>query len=389
MTAVAERGRHPGVSAVVGMIGGGQLARMTHQAGIGLGVDLVVLSPRADDPAVRAGARHMTGDPHDPSALAALAEHCDVITLDHELVSTDALRQITTRHRVHPGPGALAMAQDKALARRTLAGAGFPVPAHTVVDAGDAVGVAAFADEHGWPVVVKWPTGGYDGRGVNIIRQLTDLASLSSGPGRPDGRWLLEEMVPIATELAVLVARRPSGDAVVYPVVETTQDDGICRELVMPADIPVEIERRAVAMARSIADGIDAIGILAVELFVTVDGRLVVNELAVRPHNSGHATLDASHTSQFENHLRAILDWPLGDTTMRAPAAAMVNILGTGSALDLERVPQALEDTGVHLHLYGKSWRPGRKLGHVTALAATRAQALDAAHRAAAALEGR
>ena len=373
-------------SAVVGIVGGGQLARMTHQAAIGLGVEVVVLTPGADDPAVSAGARHLPGDPDDLGALRALADTCDVVTLDHELVPRQHLQAlIDAGHQVRPGPATLALAQDKGLARRHLADAGFPVPAFTEVPAGDVDAVAAYAAEHGWPVVLKWPTGGYDGRGVLVVEAAADLPD----PGAGDGRWLLEEHVALAAELAVLVARRPSGWSVTYPLVETTQVDGTCRELVIPAVVAPELEARALALARSIADGIDAVGILAVELFVADDGRLLVNELATRPHNSGHATIEGSATSQFENHLRAVLDWPLGDTAMRGPAAAMVNLLGPDHALDARQVPAALADPRVHVHLYGKAWRPGRKLGHVTALGDTTDDALDAARAGAAALEAR
>jgi 5-(carboxyamino)imidazole ribonucleotide synthase len=375
-------------SAVVGVVGGGQLARMTHQAAIGLGVDVVVLTPDADDAAVAAGAHHLAGRPDDFDALLALGRACDVVTLDHELVARTHLEALVDAgHVVRPGPATLALAQDKALARRQLAAAGFPVPVHQVIDAGDTEAVASFAAMHGWPIVCKWPTGGYDGRGVVVVHSLDDLPAVVSEPAAPT-EWLLEECVPIATELAVLVARRPSGWLATYPLIETTQVDGICRELVMPAVVPPALEDEARDLAVSLADGIDAVGILAVELFVTGDGRLLVNELATRPHNSGHATLDGSATSQFENHLRAVLDWPLGDTSLRGGAAAMVNLLGGAQPLDVSLAPAALADPSVHLHLYGKAWRPGRKLGHVTALGDTTDEALRSARAAANALAG-
>ena len=372
--APTERSTH----AVVGVVGGGQLARMTHQAAIGLGVELVVLTPGGGDPAVHAGARAVLGTPDRLDHLEALAEGCDVITLDHELVPVDHLRALVEAgHRVRPGPGTLELAQDKGTARQVLAEAGFPTPAFAVVSAGDVAAVDAFAADHGWPVVIKDRTGGYDGRGVHVV---ADLCALDEVP-RGDG-WVVEEHLELAQELAVLVVRRPDGRHATYPLVETTQRDGTCAELVLPAVVAPELEDEAIALATALADHLDAVGVLAVELFVVADGRLLVNEVAPRPHNSGHATIDAAATSQFENHLRAVLDLPLGDTSVPVPAA-MVNLLGGDAPPALDRLPDALADPRVHVHLYAKAWRPGRKLGHVTALAPTTGEALDAARAAA------
>ncbi len=366
-------------SAVVGMIGGGQLARMTHQAAIGLGVELVVLTPSPDDPAVAAGASHVVGDGSDLASLRRLAERCDVVTLDHELVDRRHLEDLAAAgHLIRPGVGALELAQDKATARRVFAAGGYPVPRFTVVAAGDLGVVDEFAEEVGWPLVLKAPTGGYDGRGVQIVHDRSELPE-----ARPDERWLLEARVSIAHELAVVIARRPMDRGlVVYPVVETTQIDGICHELAMPAPIPTELSERAVELATSLAQEIDAVGIIAVELFVTDEGRLLVNEIATRPHNSGHATIDATVTSQFENHLRAVLNWPLGDTHMNTPAAATVNILGGPDPFDPTRIVHAMVHPSVRLHLYGKPWRPGRKLGHLTAVGPDVPHALGTARTA-------
>ncbi len=365
------------------MVGGGQLARMTQQAAIALGIELQVLTPRPTDPAIQAGAGFRPGDPDDLEALFALAADSDVVTFDHEHVPNSHLRALAEAgHLVRPGPGAKLLAQDKIVARRVLGDAGFAVPAFADVESGDLASVKRFGEANGWPIVVKLPRGGYDGRGVFTVRNVADLAgqpALSS-----TDRWLLEAHVPIATELAVLVARRPSGQSVTYPVVETIQRDGICHELVMPGRIAADTADEAVAVAVAVAESIDVSGILAVELFLTTGGELLVNELAARPHNSGHATIDASATSQFENHLRAVLDWPLGASTQLAPAAATVNLLGPAGPVDLARsVPRALEDPNVHIHLYGKSPSPGRKLGHVTSLADDPAVALGSARAAA------
>lgn len=386
-TATTHRGPEVSVpTAVVGMVGGGQLARMTQQAAIGLGIELQVLTAHDWDPAVLAGARFVPGDPDDLDALLALAKGSDVVTFDHEHVPNAHLRALVDAgHVVRPGPAAKLLAQDKSVARRVLGDAGITIPAFVDAAPGDVAAAARFGEANGWPIVVKAPMGGYDGRGVHVVASPAELED------RPDlhtyDRWLLEAHVDIAVELAVLVARRPNGQSVTYPVVETVQRDGICRELVMPARIPDDVATRAEELAATIAERIGATGILAVELFLTRGGDLVVNELAARPHNSGHATIEGTTTSQFENHLRSVLDWPLGAPTLLAPAAATVNLLGPAEPVDLTRTVQhALEDPTVHLHLYAKAYAPGRKLGHVTVLADDPEAALGAARAAAEAL---
>ncbi len=366
----------------VGMVGGGQLARMTHRAAIDLGVSLEVLTPGSDDPAAAAGARFHAGQPDDLDALAAFGATVDVVTLDHELVSADGLQRILDAGgTVHPSPRALRFAQDKLHARTGFRDAGFPVPPFRAIDTSDAV--ASFADVHGWPVVLKAQAGGYDGRGVEVVADVDTATSVLTRPGD----WMIEAHVPIATEVAVVLARSPDGATVVYPVVETVQRDGICVELVLPARIPDALAHRAKDLATRIADTIGVVGILAVELFVTTDDHLVVNEIATRPHNSGHATIEGSVTSQFTNHLRAVLGWPLGAVEMRAPVAVTVNLLGGPEPVDpRSRLPLALQDPHVHAHLYGKLWRPGRKLGHVTVLGDDVDAALASARLAAARL---
>ena len=370
-------------SARVGMVGAGQLARMTQRAAIDLGVHLTVLAVRDDEPAVTAGATHRIGGPDDRAALEALASEVDVLTLDHELVDASALGALEARGiAVRPSPRALRVAQDKLIARETFASLDLPGPEHVV--ASDAHAVDELAARHGWPLVAKARTGGYDGRGVEIV---ADRAALDTVLAR-GGEWIVEQRVPIAQEIAVLVARRPGGERVVYPVVETVQRDGICHELIMPARIADDVAARAVDIARRIAEGIDAVGILAVEQFVTPDGDVLVNEIAVRPHNSGHATIEGSATSQFTNHLRAVLDWPLGATDLQAPVAVTVNVLGVDDGDVAGRLPDALAVPGARVHLYGKASRPGRKIGHVTVLGEHVEPALTAARHAAAVLVG-
>jgi 5-(carboxyamino)imidazole ribonucleotide synthase len=233
-------------------------------------------------------------------------------------------------------------------------------------------------------VVLKMSTMGYDGRGVEIVRDPSEAAAVLSG----DGVWVAEQMLDLSIELAVVVARRPSGDEMTYPVVETVQEGGICRELVMPARIDAELAESAIALARDVVAAIGAAGIVAVEMFVTTDGDLLINEFATRPHNSGHATIEGAVTSQFHNHLRAVLDWPLGSTRLVAPAVAMVNLLGRGHDLAMANLPLALEVEGASVHLYGKEERLGRKIGHVTAMGDSPDQALTTARRAAAMLGG-
>ena len=367
----------------VGMVGAGQLARMTQRAAIDLGVHLTVLALRDDEPAVTAGASHRIGAADDPAALRRLADGVDVVTLDHELVDAETLAAIEAHGvPVRPSARALRVAQDKLVARETFTALGLPGPAHVV--ATDEAGVEALAAAHGWPLVAKARTGGYDGRGVEVVADREALdAVLSRG-----GEWIVEQRVDIALEVAVLVARRPGGEMVVYPVVETVQRDGICHELVMPARVDVEVARRAVDVARRVAEGIGAVGILAVEQFVTPEGEVLVNEIAVRPHNSGHATIEGCATSQFTNHLRAVLDWPLGGTELQAPVAVTVNVLGVDDGDVADRVPDALAVPGARVHLYGKASRPGRKIGHVTVLGDDAEGALQAARRAAAILTG-
>jgi 5-(carboxyamino)imidazole ribonucleotide synthase len=372
------------MSARVGMVGAGQLARMTQRAAIDLGVHLTVLALDDAEPAVRAGAAHVLGRPDDAQALAALAALVDVITLDHELVDATALGALAARGiPVRPSATALRVAQDKLIARETFAALGLPGPEHVLAD--DEQGVAELAARHGWPLVAKARTGGYDGRGVELV---ADQDALDRVLAR-GGAWIVEQRADIATEVAVLIARRPNGEHVIWPVVETLQRDGICHELVMPARIDATTAHRASDLAIMVAEGIDAVGVIAVEMFITHAGDVLINEIALRPHNSGHATIEGAATSQFTNHLRAVLDWPLGSTTMLAPVAVTVNVLGLDDGDVATRLPAALALDGARVHLYGKASRQGRKIGHVTVLGDDADTALATARTAADILTGR
>lgn len=365
------------------MVGGGQLARMTHQAAIDLDVQLLVLAANADEPAIAAGASHLVGAHDDLAALRRAAAAAPVVTFDHELVPPAFLAQLEAEGVVlRPGAAALAHAQDKLWARRRFAELGFPVPRFASV-AGP-LAAAEFAEQQGWPLVLKARTGGYDGRGVLVLDEPGAIpADIDWGP-EDDPRWLAEEYIPLEAELAVLVARRPGGERVTYPVVQTTQTGGICRWLVSPAPLAPGVVEEATRIAGALAEAIGAVGICAVEFFVGPGGRVLVNEIALRPHNSGHATIEGNVTSQFHQHLRAVLDWPLGATDLVAPAVAMVNVIAAGAGLDVAAaLPRALEVEGARVHLYGKAPRPERKIGHVTALGSTPDAALSAARQAA------
>jgi 5-(carboxyamino)imidazole ribonucleotide synthase len=350
------------------MIGGGQLARMTHQAAIPLGQSLRVLAESDSDPAALVVRDVELGKHTDLDALRAFAKSCDVITFDHEHVPQEHLHALVAEGvKVFPGPEALVHAQDKLVMRTRLAEMGAPVPPFSAVL--EAADVLRFGALHGWPCVLKAVRGGYDGRGVWMLntpqsaqRVVPELLAV----GTP---LMVEQCVPMRRELSALVARSPFGQGAAWPLVETVQSEGICVEVLAPApDAPVE---EAQELALKIAGALGVVGLLAVELFDTAHG-LVVNELAMRPHNSGHWTIEGARTSQFEQHLRAVLDYPLGATDLAAPAVVMANVLGAADAPEMgpdERLHHLFARfPDAHVHLYGKSERPGRKIGHVTLL---------------------
>jgi 5-(carboxyamino)imidazole ribonucleotide synthase len=352
----------------VGIVGGGQLARMSAAPAAALGIGLRVLAAAPDESAAQVIHDVVIGRHDDLAVLRRFAVGCDVVTFDHEHVPPAHLEQLEAMGvAVRPGPAALFHAQDKIHMRQSLAGIGVPCPRWRVVSA---VGhVADFAAEVGWPVVLKTSRGGYDGRGVWVVGSTEHSAEVLSVPLAPGAQWLAEERIDFVQELSAQVARSPHGQAVAYPVARTLQADGICAEVIAPA--PGLAGARAVEaqeIALRIARDLNVTGMLAVEMFD--DGiDLFVNELAMRPHNSGHWSIEGSATSQFENHLRAVLDLPLGSPAAHAPYAVMVNILG-GDVGDLYSAYRHVlaRDPGLKVHLYGKAVRPGRKVGHVTVL---------------------
>ncbi|GAC1401984.1 MAG: 5-(carboxyamino)imidazole ribonucleotide synthase [Mycobacterium sp.] len=363
---------------VVTMIGGGQLARMTHQAAIALGQTLRVLAVSPDDPAARVTPDVVIGAHTDLDALRTAAAGADALTFDHEHVPTELLEKLVADGvNVAPPPSALIHAQDKLVMRRRLEALGAPVPRFAeVTDVADVDVFARSADTAITGIVVKTARGGYDGRGVILARDVAEAREVAGQYLADGAAVLVEEKVAMRRELAALVARSPFGQGAAWPVVQTVQRDGICVEVIAPAPgLESELRSAAGRLALRLADELGVVGLLAVELFETVDGRLLVNELAMRPHNSGHWSIDGALTSQFEQHLRAVLDYPLGDTTPIAPVTVMANVLGA------QQTPTMSMDERVHhlfgrmpeakVHLYGKGERPGRKIGHVNVLGAT------------------
>ena len=360
------------------MIGGGQLARMTCQAAIALGVDFRILADSPDDSAARVWGAVTLGDYRSLSDVSAFADDCDVLTFDHEHVPASVLDALVSAGvELRPGPAALRYTQDKLAMRDQLSALGMPCPRYAVVK--DLADVEAFT-RGSWPVVLKAVTGGYDGKGVWICSSAAEVLDvLAHGI-----ELMAEEFVPFERELAVLAARSPHKQGAVYPVVQTVQQDGICREVIAPAPgLPGDRGAQAQELALRIAAELDVTGLLAVELFETADG-LLINELAMRPHNCGHWTIDGARTSQFEQHLRAVLDLPLGSTDLSAPVTVMANVLGGDGGATYDRYIHVMAaDAGVKVHMYGKEPRPGRKIGHVTVTGGDVARVRERARRAA------
>ena len=335
---------------------------------INLGIQLRVLSQTADDSAAQVIPDTVIGSHHDYDALLAFAQGCDVVTFDHEHVPTEFLIKLQEAGiAVHPRPQTLEFAQDKIRMREKLTDAGIPCPKwKEIASPADLDEFGAFA---GWPFVLKTARGGYDGKGVWIVEDVAEAATVFDEITAQGIRVLAEEKVPFVRELAAQVARSPHGQCVAYPIVQSTQTNGICHEVIAPCpDLSAERATAAQEIALHIAQELDVTGMLAVELFDTGTD-VLVNELAMRPHNSGHWSMDGAVTSQFENHLRAVLDWPLGSPAMTSPWAIMVNLLGQ----DLGDLHSAFRhvmarDPGIKVHLYGKDVRPGRKIGHVNAV---------------------
>lgn len=378
-----RNGRFP----TLGILGGGQLARMTADAAHPLGVSIHTYERFVGSPAGSIAHYEAVGSTDDHERLRRFAAECDVVTLESEFVIESDLRVVEQSGTLlYPSSTSVGRIQDKLLQKRTLQDAGTPVA--PFADVPDHTAARAFGREHGYPFVLKSRRGGYDGYGNGTVRSDGEIPEIWKQITSSELRNELyaEAFVPFAKELALMVVRGRDGEMRFYPVVETVQRDHICHVVTAPADVPGKVAARVTAMAAGAVEAIDGVGVFGVELFLKKDGDVLVNELAPRPHNSGHYTIEGCVTSQFENHIRSVMGWPLGATDLRAPGVAMVNILGDSHASGvIANYGEVLADPEVHLHLYGKGEsRPGRKMGHVTVLAQTVEEARTRAERASA-----
>ncbi|NWF60340.1 MAG: 5-(carboxyamino)imidazole ribonucleotide synthase [Fischerella sp.] len=398
----------------VGVIGGGQLAWMMAGAANKLGVELVVQTPSANDPAVAIAHETVFASVDDAAATEILATKCDIITFENEFVNLEALSLLAKKGVCfRPSLEALAPLLDKYHQRCYLRDLGLPVPEFFDIDGvlkentkDGTQELGVYSQELGieneniskfsqiieldFPLVLKARRHGYDGQGTFIVNDIETLRqklesaiakkSILSHPA-----FLLEEFIPFAREVAVIAARSVRGEVVIYPIVETQQEEQVCRRVIAPANISPQVAAEVEKIARTLLNSLEAVGIFGIELFITADDRVLVNEIAPRTHNSGHFSLDACEISQFEQHLRAVCGLPLGNPNLLCPCAIMVNLLGyeksqsnyIAKRQQLEQIPQA------HIHWYGKTEsRPGRKLGHVTVLLSNqnRDQAMAIAH---------
>ncbi|NNN19679.1 MAG: 5-(carboxyamino)imidazole ribonucleotide synthase [Acidimicrobiaceae bacterium] len=353
----------------IGIIGGGQLAQMLYQSAISLGIEAHLFASAADESApkyfrdiTRASSESWT-----PPEIYHFAQKCDAVTFDHELVSPNIVRELEKRGCLMlPTASTLELSANKANQRQRLDELGYSLPPYNICNT--LAEIISLGEHWGWPIVIKPSTGGYDGRGVFVVENESEANSVFNSliAHLP---FVVEPKLIIDAEGSVLAVRSTTGECLAYPMVKTLQVDGMCREVTSPGDFPEAITVEAQRVAENLASDLDAVGILAVEFF-SIGGKLVVNELAPRPHNTGHITIEANITSQFENHLRAVLGLPLGSTALRVPAAATVNLISSSNNQNIiPRIPHALEIEGASLHLYSKSSRKSRKIGHVTVTA--------------------
>ena len=368
----------------LGIIGGGQLARMTAIAALPLGVEVIVLEKNPHSPAARLSPDCIVGDWADRETLMEFAKRCDVITLENEFVDAAALEVLEkASHKVFPSAKCIATVQDKFTQKSALQTAGIAVPKCCAVRTPEEI--IAAGNNFGWPVVLKTRRNGYDGNANFTLKSEADVAAGWQALGGDKNELMVEAWFPFVKELAVIVTRGRDGATAVYPVVETIQRNHVCHVVKAPAQVSDELAKRAAALAKRAVEALGGIGSFGVEMFLSTNGELVINELAPRVHNSGHYTIEACDCSQFENHIRAVLGWPLGNPLMVAPAAVMVNLLGTEKTSGQPRgLGAALRMTGARLHLYGKLMSgPGRKMGHITVLENSVDEAQTIAERAA------
>ena len=370
----------------VGAIGGGQLARMMTVPAINLGLDFKVLAEAPDSSAALAATQ--VGDYNQLEVVKEFAATVDVITFDHEHVPMAVLQSLESAGaNVQPPSKALAFAQNKLHMRQKLGSLNLPMPDWAEIQ--DAETLDAFINAHSGVAILKTPIGGYDGKGVRVVKSAADAADWLGNLAQYGGSLLAEEKVDFVRELAQLCARRPSGEFAAWPLVQTIQENGVCSVVLAPApDARETLLQATTQIAKSVAEGLGVTGVLAVELFEARDGRILINELAMRPHNSGHFTIEGSVTSQFEQHLRAVLDLPLGSTEMRAAHAVMVNLLGVDDKNNfVQAYGRALAaHPTAKIHTYGKAARAGRKMGHITVVGQSAEVILAEAQGAAAVL---
>jgi 5-(carboxyamino)imidazole ribonucleotide synthase len=372
----------------IGILGGGQLAQMLTQAAAGLGLETAIFERSADSPAARLTQHEIVAAWEDQAAQARFAGLCNLATLENEFVDAGILQRLASLGLpVHPASDCLAAIQDKLYQKQRLAEAGLPLPRFAPV--ADLADLRAQITDFGLPLLLKARRDGYDGYGNATIRSLDDIEPAWQRLGAGSRALLIEAFVPFERELAVMVLRGQDGELRTYPVVETVQQNHICHVVRAPAALPAEVLARAEALALQAVDLMSGVGVFGVEMFQLADGSVLYNEMAPRPHNSGHYTIEACVTSQFENHLRAVLGWPLGSTALRVPAAVMVNTLGRRAGpVGPEHARPALAVAGASLHFYGKrQGRLGRKMGHITALSSDLATAEQIARQAAALVE--
>jgi 5-(carboxyamino)imidazole ribonucleotide synthase len=371
----------------IGILGGGQLGKMMAAEAVRMSVEPRLLSPKEAGP-MQPYAGAQVGDWTDPEVLRPFVSDCDVVTVESEWAPADAAAEVLSDDTsLWPSPETLSLIKDKGVQKQHLADAGCPVPDFVRCETLDEALEAA--DSLGYPVLLKQYRGAYDGYGNATATSEAELRKAWPDLAAEDGA-MVETFADFTRELAVQVARRPGGEQVVYPVAYTEQRDHRCHAVEVPADIDDAIATKARQIAQTAVDAVKGVGLIAVELFEMPDGRVLVNELAPRPHNTGHYSIEGCATSQFENHVRAVLDWPLGATRLRTPVAVMVNVLGRrdGSPPRTEGLDRALDTAGVTPHIYGKpDVRPGRKMGHVTALGTDRADTRKRAEMAAGAIE--
>jgi len=356
----------------IGFLGAGQLARMSALQAFRYGIQVASFSDRDEtEPLEFMTPNIFKGDFTDADSMVEFAKSCDVITLENEFIDSDILFELREKSGtpIYPSPETFERIENKEIEKFTFQEAGIPVTPSRIVSSPEEI--AGFADEFGWPVMLKSSKGGYDGYGNRTVERGSDAKTAFEELGGADGRDILaESFVEFTHELAVQVARTKDGDTAVYPCVETVQEDHICVAVKAPAQINPVLSKEAQRLANLAVEAIDGVGIFAFEFFLTTDGQILLNETAPRPHNSGHYSIEGCITSQFENHMRAVTGLPLGATDLNSESVVMINLLGTHKRpARVDFAEDAIGTENGHLHIYGKTGsKPGRKIAHYTLL---------------------